>query len=288
MVVQPRLGDRVGDVPKFKTAIWKDVSTPDNEFLAHKSYCYGYDVYGEVLGQASFSEYILTLFLGNKPKPEQVYLFDCMAVAVANAGPRDIAVRAAMNSGVGGAPAAANLMSFLAVASGNYQGSHELVQLVNWFHEFDLDSGKWIEALKNPNSGRTREDIWDKFEHPPGFLPHAVHASNNTKNFLALKGRSESYPVIRWLSHNLDYFERSLGMALGINFVVAACFYQIGFCAEKAELCNLIMRLPGAAVHSLEAKQQGWKQFPFFGQQIELQNDPGEVGPLPDMSEILS
>lgn len=275
------------NIPKFKTAIWRDEASPDNAFLAQKSYCHGYDVYGEMLGQASFSEYILTLFLGHKPEPDQLYLFDCMAVAIANSGPRDLAIRAAMNSGVGGAPAAANLMSFLAVASGNYQGSHELQQLVSWFVRFDLDYDKWIIALNAPNTERSREDIWEKFEHPPGFLPHAQQASKNTLDFLALRGLWNKYPAISWLKQNLENFENTLGMALGMNFVVAACFYHLGFSPDKAELCSLMLRLPGAAVHSLEAKQQGWKQFPFFGQQIELRNDPGEVGPLPDVSEIL-
>ncbi|BDX06783.1 hypothetical protein [Planctobacterium marinum] len=275
------------EVPSFKTSIWQDIPEDDNAFVAKQSVCHGYDVFGDVLGNATFSEYLMMLFTGNKPSQEQVYLFDCMAVALGNAGPRDLAIRAAMNSGVGGAPAAANLMSFLSVAAGNYEGGHELHYLVSCFKQFHFQEEKWLEAFKNPNQSRLREDIWEKFEHPPGFLPHASKTSAITLKFMDLRGKSGSYPAVNWLHKYYPDFEEATGMAVSTNFVAAACFYELGFSPEQAELCSLIIRLPGAAVHSLEAKNQGWKQFPFFGKQTELTSDPGVVGPLPDVSEYL-
>jgi citrate synthase len=41
-------------------------------------------------------------------------------------------------------------------------------------------------------------------------------------------------------------------------------------------MLHLLLRLPGAAVHALEQKDYGYKNFPFF--QIELENDPGPAG----------
>jgi len=38
-------------------------------------------------------------------------------------------------------------------------------------------------------------------------------------------------------------------------------------------MLHLLLRLPGAAVHALEQKEYGHKNFPFF--QVELENDPG-------------
>ena len=38
-------------------------------------------------------------------------------------------------------------------------------------------------------------------------------------------------------------------------------------------MLHLLLRLPGAAVHALEQKGYGHKNFPFF--RIELENDPG-------------
>jgi len=35
----------------------------------------------------------------------------------------------------------------------------------------------------------------------------------------------------------------------------------------------LLLRLPGVAVHALEQKDYGHKNFPFF--KVELENDPG-------------
>jgi len=38
-------------------------------------------------------------------------------------------------------------------------------------------------------------------------------------------------------------------------------------------MLHLMLRLPGAAVHALEQKEYGYKNFPFFS--AELENDPG-------------
>jgi citrate synthase len=37
----------------------------------------------------------------------------------------------------------------------------------------------------------------------------------------------------------------------------------------------LLLRLPGAAVHALEQRDGGYKNFPFFS--VELENDPGSA-----------
>ena len=44
------------------TKIWFEEEEPDNPFAAKTSYCSGYDVYGELLGKISWSEYIYLLF----------------------------------------------------------------------------------------------------------------------------------------------------------------------------------------------------------------------------------
>lgn len=37
----------------------------------------------------------------------------------------------------------------------------------------------------------------------------------------------------------------------------------------------LLLRLPGAAAHSLEQKKLGWRKYPFFGDKLTLTVDPG-------------
>jgi len=93
------------------------------------------------------------------------------------------------------------------------------------------------------------------------------------------------FPVIKWLITSRVEFEQQMALPMGLTFISAAVFYALGFNADKAELCALLLSLPGAAVHSLEAKNQGWKKFPFFGKSIELTDDPGPITPLPSVEE---
>jgi len=81
--------------------IWDEEPEPDNPFAAAACYCHGYDVYDDLLGKASWSEYIYLLFVGEKPSPGQARLLEGLVVAIANPGIRDHSVRAAMNGGVG-------------------------------------------------------------------------------------------------------------------------------------------------------------------------------------------
>jgi len=43
------------------TRIWQEEAKPDNEFAALPCYCPGCDVYGELLKQAIWTNYILLL-----------------------------------------------------------------------------------------------------------------------------------------------------------------------------------------------------------------------------------
>jgi len=47
----------------------------------------------------------------------------------------------------------------------------------------------------------------------------------------------------------------------------------------------LLLRLPGAAVHSLEQKKLGWRKYPFFGDGLTLTNDPGPKQPKTTIQE---
>lgn len=276
----------MSDKPHFESKIWLDESQLEDPFTAKQSFCHGFDVFGQLIKQASFSEYILLLFLGEKPTCSQTKLFEALAVSYANLGPRDASVRAAMNSGVGGAPAASSLIAALAVGAGQTGGCREIFILTHWFHKYGTDLKKWENQLKSPNSERLREDIWDEFKHPPGFKSYGVLFPHTLQQLLDYLSSTDDYPVIQWLTENRSYFEQALGAVMAHTFIAAAVFYQLGFAPEQAEICALIIMLPGAAVHSLEAKKQGWRKFPFFGQSVELLDDPGVIAPLPDIKEL--
>ena len=96
------------------TRIWQEQPEPGDAFAARLARCHGYDVYGEMLGQARWVDMLFLLLRGEAPSPGQAALLEDLALALANAGPRDPAVHAAMAASTGGAPAAAGTVSELA------------------------------------------------------------------------------------------------------------------------------------------------------------------------------
>jgi len=63
-----------------------------------------------------------------------------------------------------------------------------------------------------------------------------------------------------------------------VSGIAAAALYDLGFNDHQATMLYLILRLPGAAVHAIEQRGMGWKKFPFYADNIELLNDPGDMG----------
>src|SRR6185369_13567014 len=103
---------------QIRTRIWLEEPEPDNPFATKAAYCHGYDVYGGMLGKARWVEMLFLLFRGEAPTSTQSELLETLAVALANPGPRDSSVHAAMCGGVGGSTAASCLIAALAVGAG--------------------------------------------------------------------------------------------------------------------------------------------------------------------------
>src|SRR5204863_8080903 len=95
------------------TRIWLEEPEPNNPFATRAAYCRGYDVYGEMLGQARWVEMLYLLFHDEAPTAAQADLLEALALALANPGPRDASVHAAMCGGVCGSTAASSPMAAL-------------------------------------------------------------------------------------------------------------------------------------------------------------------------------
>ena len=106
----------------IRSKIWEEIPEEDNPFVAKACYCSGYDVYGDILPKASWSEYLYLLFKRERPAPAQAKLLEKLAIALANPGPRDHSIHAAMCGGVGGSTYAACLMAALLFLVGVYVG----------------------------------------------------------------------------------------------------------------------------------------------------------------------
>jgi len=170
---------------------------PDNPFAARAAYCNGYDVYGEMLGRATWADMTYLLFRGEAPSPAQAAALDILAVALGNAGPRDPAVHAAMCAGVGGSVAAASLMAALAVGSGSLGGSREVVLAMEAWRDCKRDLDAWQRRWANPP--REPVGVWLPAEHPVGFDPHGVSTATPVKQTLARLAALDEGSSCAWL-----------------------------------------------------------------------------------------
>ena len=259
------------------TKIWKETSEPDNPFATKISLCAGYDVYGDLLGNASWVEYLYLLFKLEKPTKDQAELFESIAVSIANPGIRDHSVRAAMNAGVGGSTSASALMAALAVGAGQLGGAREVYLCMQSWNKCHRDINKWKHRIKNPPK-EGRADVWTSIEHSPGFDPNGVSCSTPVKQVLAnlseIAGQNSN---LSWLIENRQVLETFTNSPLTMTGVIATAFSDLGLTEEQGEMLFLLLRLPGAAVHALEQRKHGWKKYPFFVNGITLTNDPGPV-----------
>ncbi len=256
------------------TRIWEEEPEPDNPFAAAACRCRGYDVYGELLGRARWSEYLYLLFVGERPSSEQARLLEDLAVALANAGPRDAGVRAAMNGGAGGSTAAACLMAALAAGAGQYGGAHEVYRILENWAACGCDLDAWCECLRHPPE-EERADIWSPMEHPPGFDPHGASCATPVRRTLAHLASHSPGPALAWLTAHREALEAAADCPLAMTGVAAAAFADLGLAPAAGEMLFLILRLPGAAVHALEQMDYGWRRYPFFHDAVILADDPG-------------
>jgi len=254
---------------QITTEIWRETPESDNPFAAASCFCGGYDVYGDLLKNASYIDYLYLLFKQQQPTPEQSALLEGLAVALANPGPRDHSVRAAMSAGVGGSTHASALIAALSVGAGNLGGSREVFHTMEYWQQCGTSLEAWQQLIKEPPQ-LGREDVWLPMEHAPGFDPNGVSCPTPVKQTLAHLIDVGKGSHLQWLNDNRTALEEFAGCPLAFSGVAAAALQDLEFLPEQAEMLFLLLRLPGAAVHSLEQERLGWRKYPFFANGFKL------------------
>lgn len=256
--------------PYVESKIWLEEPEPNNPFACRAAYCHGYDVFGEMIGSAGWTEMVYLLFKGEAPTPSQAAALRILAVALANPGPRDASVHAAMCAGVGGSPAAAALTAALAVGAGGAGGAREVFLGMEGWRACDKSLELWKSHLAKP--GRNRDaplGIWPDAEHPAGFDPLGVETPTPVRQVLARLALLDGASRSAWLEANLPALEQAAGHPLSLIGVAAAAFMDLDMSPDEGEMLFLLLRLPGAAAHALEQRALGHKRFPFY--EIELE-----------------
>lgn len=252
------------DKPKesIHTRIWREEPEPNNPFATRAAYCHGYDVYGDMLGQARWAQMLYLLFRGEAPTTEQAQLLDALALVLANPGPRDPSVHAAMCGGVAGSTAAASLMAALSVGAGRYGGARELLDAMDIWYCAGCDPAAWLRQASTWSSQPV--DIWPQACHPAGFDPYGVSTPTAVLRTLDALAGLGAFRHLAWLCSNRATLEAALGLPLAMVGVAAAAMVDLGFTAAQGEMLYLMLRLPGAAAHALEQSTYGYKRFPFY------------------------
>ncbi|MDX8385500.1 MAG: hypothetical protein R8M11_03170, partial [Gallionella sp.] len=210
------------------TRIWQEEAEPDNAFAALSCHCHGYDVYGDLLGKASWIEYLYLLFRGEAPTAAQAKLLNGLAIALANPGPRDPSVHAAMCGGVGGSTSASCLMAALAVGAGGSGGSREVFNAMNDWQARGINLNLWQAGLREKPIADPA-DLWPVASHPAGFDPYGVSCTIPVIQTLEHLASSGCCTSLLWLSENRRLLEVAAGLPLAMLGVAAATLHDLGF-----------------------------------------------------------
>jgi citrate synthase len=252
----------------IQTRIWREEAETDNPFLARTCYCSGYDVYGELLHKASWAEYLYLLFKLERPAEWQASLLERLMIALANPGPREYSVQAAMTAAAGGSTAASSLMAALAVGAGQVGGAREVYEAMVAWNDLGMDLEKWGHCLANPQSQEIVQ-VWPEREYPPGFEPYAHTCSTPVQQTLDCFRNIYSEEALGWLHKHRHLLETAAKRSLAMTGIVAAALIDLKFTPSEGEMICLLLRLPGAAAHALEQHMQ-WRKYPFFKDGLAL------------------
>jgi citrate synthase len=267
----------------MQSSIWLEEPELNNAFACRAAYCHGYDVYGEMLGNAGWIDMLYLLFKGEAPSRLQAKTLETLAVALANPGPRDPSVQAAMCSGVGGSPAAATLTAALAVGAGGAGGAREVLRAMQAWESCGKSvtawKTHWTELTQRP--AEAPADAWPAAEHPPGFDPLGVTTTTPVKQVLARLASLDADSRVAWLQANLSPLEQAAQHPLSLVGVAAAVLADLGMSPTQGEMLFLLLRLPGAAAHALEQSESGHKKFPFYALELDEGDSAAPKGLTP-------
>jgi citrate synthase len=223
-----------------------------------------------MVGNARWVEMLFLLFRDELPGKATLDMLEALAVALANPGPRDPSVHAAMCGGVAGSSAAASLIAALSVGAGRYRGARDVFDAMTAWDACGNDFDKWNMHLRSLSEETI--DTWPRREHPPGFDPHGVSTAGIVRQLLDRLTQIGASPRLSWLTKHREEVEAAAGMPLEMTAVAAVAFSDLGFAPSEGEMLYLLLRLPGAAAHALEQERNGFRRFPFYP--VELQDDP--------------
>jgi len=229
-----------GDVfaSKIETKITDEQSPIHNPYHVNKQLIHGYD-HLDLIDNCNFADVIYLLLRGNLPSEKDSILFNKLALALINPGPRHPATQASITAGVG----KTDTVNILPIALGVYGGAFDGAG----------DMEKTIRFLRKSSKKAVIEFEKDALNNKiPSITQHFGDADTYANILLdKLKPYAITGNVFSWLTQlQVLIYPKNIGVTK--TSIAAAIFADLGFQPRQGAALMQLLAAPGLMAHGLE------------------------------------
>lgn len=258
----------------IRTTICYEQCSQSNPFVAETTLWHGYDS-EKLCAKHGWTEMLFLMAQGELPTSEQNSLLNKVMAFLANPGPRDAAVRAAMNCGAGKTPLPTILTTGLTVRGGMAEGAMHIEAAMRLLFG-QLTKGEPLSVDHPDYAGQLiggyrqfwREHRDDEIvpwpETPPGFGLYYGERDLRAKKLLSLIGADGGKSVSLALEVEEALSREASPVYLTLSGVVAAVLNDLGFSPEHGAGIYMIAGSAGILAHGVEQLPRNWNEYPFW------------------------
>lgn len=223
---------------KIETKITDEESPEHNPYHVSKQIIHGYD-HLDILENCHFADVIYLLLRGNLPSKKESVLFNKIALALINPGPRHPASQASITAGVGKTDTVNILPIALGVYGGTFDGSGEMENTIRTFRK----------SARKPASESKEEALNQNLPSIKKLYGDADTYSNILLE--KLKPYANEGKVFSWLC---DLQRLILPENIGVTkaSIAAAIFADLGFQPRQGASLMQLLAAPGLLAQGLE------------------------------------
>lgn len=223
---------------KIETKITYEESPEHNPYHVNKQIIHGYD-HLELLENCNFADVIYLLLRGNLPSKKDSELFNKVAIALINPGPRHPATQASITAGVGKTDTVNILPITLGIYGGSFDGSGDMENTIRTFRK-----------LARKPAIECKDDAINQIL--PSIKKLYGDADTYSNILLEkLKPYASEGKVFSWLCELQGLiFSENVGATK--TSIAAAIFADLGFQPRQASAVMQLLAAPGLLAHGLE------------------------------------
>lgn len=229
-------GDAFAD--KIETKISSEESPEHNPYHVKKQLIHGYD-HLDLLDNCNFADVIYLLLRGNLPSKKDSVLFNKVALALINPGPRHPATQASITAGVGKTDTVNILPITLGVYGGDFDGAGDMENTIRFFRK----------------ASRKPVDVYEKMalnKEIPSITQHYGDADTYANILLSkLRPYAMEGKVFSWL-YQLQALIYPNNIGVTKTSIAAAVFADLGFQPRQGAALMQLLAAPGLLAHGLE------------------------------------